>query len=252
MTSASSSKALAWSAYIERLPWQARDVLYFGLVWLSAQYIVMKVLVWSGSVWLAPGRLIQSAYNGEVASLFVLAAVQASISGLLLWWWLRRYPVGIQALGWRPVPVWRTIKFVLVVLVGFIVLASTAIWLISQLVPAFDANQAQMNQFSAVQTSSDWILAILAMVVLPPIMEESIFRGLAFTALAKRWGSVMGAVGSSALFALAHGQANVGVYTFVLGLLLCWLYRRFDSIVPGVMVHMVNNALAYWALMSTG
>lgn len=252
MISANSSNHQSWRQYVSGLPWQARDVLYFALVWLSVQYLVIKALVVAGGWWSAPAKFIQAAYSGDVLSVFGLAVLQAAIEVVILWWWLRRYRAGIGALGWRPVPLWRTLKTVVVVLIGFIVLASTAIWLVSQLVPAFDPNQTQSNQFAQAQSSQDWAFAIVAMVVLPPVLEESIFRGLAFAGLAKRWGDVAGAVVSSGLFALAHGQANVGVYTFVLGLLLCWLYRRFHSIAPGVLVHMANNAMAFWAMSHLG
>ena len=45
-------------------------------------------------------------------------------------------------------------------------------------------------------------------------------------------------------------QANVGVYTFFLGMVLCFMYARLRSIVPGVLLHMVNNLLVFVALAS--
>ncbi len=252
MTSGNSFKPTTWLAYLETLPWRPLDVLYFAAGWLSAQYILVQLIMWAGTWWSPAARLVREAAAGQAAATFVFAALQALVGLAALIWLLRRYHLGWRSLGWRPVSVWQTIRTVAAVLVGFIVMASSVIWLVSQLVPGFDANQEQINQFAGASTPADWILATLAMVVLPPILEESIFRGFAFTALAKRWGSVGGAVLSSALFALAHGQANVGVYTFVLGLLLCWLYRKFGSIVPGVLVHMSNNALAFWAMSHLG
>jgi uncharacterized protein len=58
------------------------------------------------------------------------------------------------------------------------------------------------------------------------------------------WGAVL----SSGLFALAHGQANIAIYTFPLGLLLCFMYVRLGSIVPGMALHMINNYLAFVAV----
>ncbi len=84
--------------------------------------------------------------------------------------------------------------------------------------------------------------------ILPPIIEETVFRGFIFPAFAKKWGVIWGAIASSILFGFAHLQANVGVYTFVIGLLLCFLYVRLKSIIPGIFFHMLNNYLAFVAL----
>ena len=65
-----------------------------------------------------------------------------------------------------------------------------------------------------------------------------------FSAMAKRFGAILGAVLSSLLFAFAHLQLNVGVYTFILGLLLCMMYYKLRSIWPGIFVHALNNYVA--------
>ena len=56
------------------------------------------------------------------------------------------------------------------------------------------------------------------------------------------------AIFSGVLFGFAHLQPNVSIYTFILGLLLCAMYVRLGSIVPGIALHMLNNYFAYVAL----
>jgi membrane protease YdiL (CAAX protease family) len=68
--------------------------------------------------------------------------------------------------------------------------------------------------------------------------------------MAKRWGVITGAIVSSAIFGLAHAQANISIYTWLLGLLLCAMYVRLKSIIPGMALHMLNNYLAFLALTS--
>jgi membrane protease YdiL (CAAX protease family) len=127
------------------------------------------------------------------------------------------------------------------------VLTGLALWLVSVLVPGFDPNQAQQNDLIAGAVKNPW-LALISLVILPPVIEETVFRGFIFPALAKRTGLIIGAILSSALFGLAHWQANISVYTFVLGLLLCFTYVRTRSLIPGILLHMANNALAFLAL----
>jgi hypothetical protein len=135
------------------------------------------------------------------------------------------------------------------ILVIFIALSNLVLILVSVLVPSFNANQAQTNEFTG-SAGSHQSLALIALVLLPPILEETIFRGFLFPALAKKWGVGWGAIISSAIFGIAHAQANISIYTFVLGLLLCFMYVRLKSIFPGMAVHMLNNYLAYIALTS--
>jgi membrane protease YdiL (CAAX protease family) len=119
--------------------------------------------------------------------------------------------------------------------------------LVALLVPAFDAGQAQTNEFTG-QTASHPSLTLMALVIIPPIIEETVFRGFIFPALSRRRGLVFGAIMTSILFGLAHLQANVSIYTFVLGLVLCYMYVKLKSIVPGIILHMLNNYLAFIAL----
>lgn len=93
-----------------------------------------------------------------------------------------------------------------------------------------------------------WWLSFASSVVIAPVIEEIMFRGIMFTAIARRWPVWLAAIGSSLAFAYLHGQVNVGIYTFVLGLLLCWLYRRSRSIIPGIALHFLNNLVAFWLL----
>lgn len=60
----------------------------------------------------------------------------------------------------------------------------------------------------------------------------------------RRYGILLAAVGSSLLFAIAHGINTVAVFAFVLGLITVYLYEQSRSIWPSVVAHAVNNALA--------
>ena len=99
---------------------------------------------------------------------------------------------------------------------------------------------------------SQWTRAslIVSAVILAPIFEETIFRGLLQTVMVaiagtrRRWWIVLSC---AALFALAHVGETVDVRTlpglFVLGVILGWLYERTGSLLPGVLVHGGFNAV---------
>jgi membrane protease YdiL (CAAX protease family) len=60
--------------------------------------------------------------------------------------------------------------------------------------------------------------------------------------LARGFGVVGGAVGSSAVFALVHQELILMPGLFVLSLLLSWLTVRTARIGPAILAHMAFNA----------
>jgi membrane protease YdiL (CAAX protease family) len=87
----------------------------------------------------------------------------------------------------------------------------------------------------------------LSAVVLAPLLEEWLCRGVAFTA-ASRLTNARGAVVLTAvLFAFLHGLGGHLLalpHRFVSGLAYGWLRAKSGSLVPGVVAHAVHNVLA--------
>ncbi len=232
------------------VPWNIRDVLVFGLAWIGIQIVLFILIGALAPVIPALGNFLQSAQSGNnIAAVFALDLLDAAVGIGVVTLYLHKYKVGWSALGWRRVSPLRALGYLVGILAFFIVAANVLLTLVSVLVPGFNPDQAQSNEFiGASKTHAN--LALIALVLLPPVLEETIFRGFIFPAISKRTGVVWGAILSSALFGLVHFQANITVYTFLLGLLLCFMYVRLRSIVPGIFLHMLNNYLAFLAFTS--
>jgi membrane protease YdiL (CAAX protease family) len=86
-------------------------------------------------------------------------------------------------------------------------------------------------------------MTVLMTAVLAPLVEEIIFRGIAYSALRDRFGDVLGAVFSAGMFAILHPNAYAIVPVFVLALMLSALFRRSGSLWVPVIAHMSFNAL---------
>ena len=232
-----------------QVPWGIRDVLLFIVAWFGLQIgfsIILGVLAHSVP---AVNQFVKALAANDIGASFALDLVGVVLGLLLVAGFLRHYRVSWDVVGWRKVNFLRVIKYLLGIMLLFFFLAQVALVLVQMLVPGFNANQPQTNEFTS-GISSNRNIALIALVLLPPIFEETIFRGFIFPALAKRLGTVGGAILSSVLFGLAHGQANLFVYTTILGLLLCFMYLKLRSIVPGILLHMLNNYLAFLALTS--
>ncbi|MCA1219093.1 CPBP family intramembrane glutamic endopeptidase [Streptomyces sp. 8L] len=86
------------------------------------------------------------------------------------------------------------------------------------------------------------ILQLLFIAVLTPLGEEFAFRGVLATALS-RYGAWVSVVGSTVLFAAAHGLNLALIPALVVGAINGILLVRTKSVWPGVIVHAVNNTL---------
>jgi uncharacterized protein len=89
-----------------------------------------------------------------------------------------------------------------------------------------------------------------AVVVAAPLAEELLFRGLGYS-LFERFGSAVAVVATSAAWAAAHGLVDAFPVIFAFGIGLTLLRRATGSIVPGMILHGVFNALALAAAVAS-
>ena len=95
-------------------------------------------------------------------------------------------------------------------------------------------------------------LAVLLVVVVTPLWEETLFRGLLYAGFDDRWGPVAAVLGSGAVFAAFHVLPVLWAYLLPLGLCLAWIRWFHGNVWASVLVHAFNNALALGALLAAG
>jgi membrane protease YdiL (CAAX protease family) len=91
------------------------------------------------------------------------------------------------------------------------------------------------------------IVGALVVIAVAPICEELFFRGFMFAAFARRLGPAWGAVLAGGIFGLIHAPNPVlGLIALgVLGVCLCALYWRTQSIIPCMALHALNNSISF-------
>lgn len=108
--------------------------------------------------------------------------------------------------------------------------------------------------------SSVWLL-VVAMVVVAPIYEELVFRGLLWSAIAEQFasssypahrGAVVASVVTSLVFALIHVQYGIYEISTIVLLALIFCYARFKSgsLLLPILLHIVNNGAAMWQYLA--
>jgi membrane protease YdiL (CAAX protease family) len=90
---------------------------------------------------------------------------------------------------------------------------------------------------------------ILLIVIAAPIAEEICFRGMLYGGLRERWPKFAAALLAGLIFGALHALTGLSAVPplVAFGFVLCLLYERTGSIVPGIVLHMLNNSVALLA-----
>ncbi len=90
-------------------------------------------------------------------------------------------------------------------------------------------------------TSGSLPVIFISTVIVAPIVEEVVFRGLVLSRLKKAMNVWVAVVISSLLFGLMHAQLLWVIYAFALGMLLAIVAERLNSIGASIILHMAFN-----------
>lgn len=176
--------------------------------------------------------------------LFSFAAIVTTIVCLPFAWWLarRREPDPTRFLGLTRVPP-RAIAIACAVMLGVMMGADALARVVGVEPPEFMVD---------IYASGDSrILLFLAVGVAAPVLEEVLFRGYLFGALralnVPLW---IIALVTSVAFAVLHTQYDpfFMLAIFATGVALVWARIHFDSVVPSIAMHVMNNVLALIAV----
>jgi membrane protease YdiL (CAAX protease family) len=128
----------------------------------------------------------------------------------------------------------------LVLLTTFAVLGARMGWLAMRLWLDPEWGEAAPTSLD-VQDPGLRLPLLLVVVLIGPIAEEILFRGILFRRLLRRWPPLLAALGSSLLFGAAHFDL---VGSTLMGLALVALYVQTRSLWVPVAAHALNNLLA--------
>ena len=94
--------------------------------------------------------------------------------------------------------------------------------------------------------------SILMTVVLAPVMEEVLFRGLIQGALCERDGATKAILLSALLFGVFHMIPQQAINAFFVGIILGYIYYRTRSLLTVIVLHALNNGISYLLLETMG
>jgi len=87
---------------------------------------------------------------------------------------------------------------------------------------------------------------ILLIAIAAPISEEVCFRGMLYGGLREKLPRYAAALIAGLMFGALHALTGISAVPplIAFGFVLCLLYEKTGSIVPGILLHMLNNSVA--------
>ncbi|HUP20775.1 MAG TPA: CPBP family intramembrane glutamic endopeptidase [Gemmatimonadota bacterium] len=153
-------------------------------------------------------------------------------------------------LGWREALLWRPLERdawapLALILVGSVTVFSELYLVMQRIVPVPEAFERAMRELLGISGRADLIVTVAVAVVIAPILEEALFRGVILQGLARRHGPRAATVWTALAFALFHFYNPWQlVPTFFLGLVLAWLVLTTGTIRSAILVHGAFNAIS--------
>ena len=215
------------------------DVVLYLIIFIVVQ---IAVLYAGAGIWTAVKQegymeTVVAVSNGSNAVLLALATVFGNVITLVVFLKTKWTPLTRDYLQSKP---WTALLWVALFTLGTIIPLE---FVYEQLGLEMDANTSKVFE-SLVKEPWGYV----AVGILAPLAEEIVFRGAILRTLQgmmsrkNHWVAIMI---SAALFGAVHGNAAQFVNALQMGLLLGWMYYRTKSLVPGILMHWVNNTMAY-------
>ncbi len=114
------------------------------------------------------------------------------------------------------------------------------------------APQDAVRLFAELEAGWMFFYFIFLAVVVAPVAEELLFRGILLPALGRRWGMGAAIMISSVLFAFMHFHVPSLVPLFVFSIALSLAYVYTESIIVPIVMHMLFNAVSLSVMMLIG
>ena len=220
---------------------------YFGVYFL----VQMMISFVYGVVWTVNKIATLTAAGEEINDLLLTEQLSAQITEdamvMSLWggiitlliYWIRfavRKKKFLKEIELNPISL-NGVLPIIVVAVGLTVIIVVVISYIpwpKEWIEAYTTGSASLDG-----SLMSWISAVLV----APVVEEILFRGLIYTRLKKGMPMVVAAVLTSLLFGLMHGTIIWILYAFVLGMIMTWIFERYQSLVANIIFHLSFNAM---------
>lgn len=256
MSEDSSSKhSVGHKTLRSRIPWNP----VIAIVVLVVTYIVSSLIAQLGLSAYVSMRgwnedQVQAWLDGSVVPQFAYVVIIDIVLIGMIWLFLRRYKAGFKLIGLIK-PKLKDLATGLIAFPVYMLASTVIVGVLLAIFTGIDPDQRQELGFDNPQGPLALLITFVSLVILPPLVEEIVFRGVLFTSLRKYIRFIGAAVITSIIFACAHLSASstgllyvAAIDTFILSMVLCYVRDKTGSLWPAITVHALKNGLAFMSL----
>ena len=196
----------------------------------------------------------RAAMNGEAVSqtelmegfqgvlIYILIASQLIAFLVFGIWYRKQNRTKIQK-GFTKIMHGKTACWIVFLGIGLQIFTGLALQIVYIFVPEAIENFSELMETAGVGEMN--LFSMAATVILAPVVEEIMFRGVTMN-LAKKAGAsfVVANVIQAVMFGVYHGNVVQGAYACVLGLVLGYVAQKYGSLYPVILLHLVYNLAA--------
>lgn len=222
------------------LSFAIKSVFLFGGV-----PIILVLLIFVPAQYLPEYKIILR-NNISLTSVLIFGAVYFSFFVAYMAAKLKQRPHCLTDLGLRTFPIGTTIKYIALYPLVYLAIVISMVSIIVAIANLLGFSLSP-DDIAPNQNKRSYSLLVVPFVVLAiPILEEILFRGILLPAFARKSGWLKGSIYTSLIFSMLHGPAAPLIMIF--SLYLSRMYYRTGSIVPGILLHMANNAFVCFVI----
>lgn len=175
---------------------------------------------------------------------YYISVITMVICGLIFYFWYQKIK-GYSVI----IPKLLTVKGFSLLLVLGIACQLFVSGLLSILKPFFEKSFIDYgNTLEGIFTGNIY-LVLFYVIILAPVTEELIFRGVMYNLLNKSLPFIGVNLMQAAAFGIYHWNLVQGVYAFFIGLLLGWIRYNFKGMLAPILLHVFINASSFFMVL---
>ena len=217
------------------------DVLTVLVLFVVGQLVVSLILGIGG----VDSAEALSGKQGYLLAAYILGGI-SMIGGLLVIMRLRHIPLSVLHIQ---KPNFTDVGYGLLGYGAYLLILVLVFTFVTNFIPGIDIGQKQDLGLNISSSGPVLVAIYFALAVVPAISEELLFRGFLYNRMrSKKLGALLSAFIVSALFATFHGQVNVAIDTFILSMVMIYVFETRKSLWVTVTMHLIKNSIAFIGL----
>lgn len=212
---------------------------------VKGAFVFGQELLRDGSVEMLTEYIINKLINSNVQMILNMS-IMLALCVVFGFWYQKQFikeKFSLKRIGSKAKELfsWRTILYLLLMGAGLQIVVSLFLEILLPMFPQTMENYSRLIDSIGVGNSvGAWIYTVL----LAPVAEELIFRGVTLKLQRRAMGFAAANVVQAVLFGLYHQNVVQFVYAFLLGMLLGYLCYLVDSVLPAIALHASVNLFA--------